>query len=94
MNRLLSSAVGFLNALLAIILIIVGAILGTAFIHAVVGFVVGGILGFVVAAIICGFLALVIEIRSELVMIREALERINPPLSALRPDAGGIPQSR
>jgi hypothetical protein len=78
MNRLLSGTVGFLNGLLAIILVVGGAVVGTAFIHAVVGFVVGGILGLIVAAIICGFLALVIEIRNELVKIREALERSNP----------------
>lgn len=78
MNRLLSGTVGFLNGLLAIILVTGGAVIGTAFLHAVVGFVVGGIIGLIVAAIVCGFLALVIEIRSELVRIREALERSNP----------------
>jgi uncharacterized membrane protein len=77
MNRLLSGTVGFLNGLLAIILVIGGAVSGTAFTHAVVGFIVGGIIGLILAAIICGFLALVIEIRSELVRIREALERGN-----------------
>ncbi len=78
MNRLLSGTVGFLNGLLAIIVVIGGAVVGTAFMHAVVGFVVGGILGLIAAAIICGFLALVIEIRTELVRIREALERSHP----------------
>lgn len=78
MNRLVSGTVGFLNGLIAISLVIGGAVIGTAFTHAAVGFVVGGIIGLIVAAIICGFLALVIEIRSELVRIREALERSNP----------------
>jgi hypothetical protein len=78
MNRLLSGTVGILNGLLAIILVIGGAVIGTAFIHAVVGFVLGGIIGLILAAIICGFLALLIEIRSELVRIREVLEGSNP----------------
>jgi hypothetical protein len=76
MNRLLAGTVRFLNGLLAIVLVVAGAVVGSAFIHAV-GFIVGGILGLILAAIICGFLALVIEIRSELVRIREALERSN-----------------
>ena len=77
MNRLLAGTVGFLNGLLAIILVVAGAVAGSASIH-VAGFVLGGILGLVAAAIICGFLALVIDIRSELVRIREALERSLP----------------
>jgi DNA integrity scanning protein DisA with diadenylate cyclase activity len=76
MNRLLAGTVRFLNGLLAIILVIAGAVVGSVYSHAL-GFVLGGISGLVLAAIICGFLALVIEIRSELVRIREALERIN-----------------
>lgn len=78
MNRLVAGAVGLLNGLLALILVVTGAIVGTAFIHTA-GFILGGLLGLLLAAIICGFLALVIEIRSELVRIREALERTNPP---------------
>jgi len=77
MNRLLAGTVGFLNGLLAIILVVAGAVAGSAYIH-VVGFVLGGILGLIAAAIVCGFLALVIDIRSELVRIREALEQSHP----------------
>jgi len=77
MNRLLAGTVWFLNGLLGIILVVAGAVGGSAFIH-VAGFFLGGILGLIVAAIICGFLALIIEIRSELVRIREALEQSNP----------------
>ncbi len=77
MNRLLAGTVRFLNGLLGIILVIAGAVVGTAFSHAF-GFVLGGLLGLILAAIVCGFLALVIEIRSELVRIREALERTDP----------------
>jgi hypothetical protein len=77
MNKLLAGTVGLLNGLLAIILVITGAIVGTAFIH-VAGFVVGGLLGLLLAAVVCGFLALVIDIRSELIRVREALERSTP----------------
>jgi uncharacterized membrane protein len=75
MNRILARAVGLLNGLLAIIIILVGAILGAVSIHNVVGFVVGGILGFIAAVIMCGVIALAIEIDSELIRIRETLER-------------------
>lgn len=77
MNRLLAGTVRFLNGLLAIVLVVAGAVVGSVYVHAV-GFIAGGILGLILAAIICGFLALVIEIRSEIVRIREALERSNP----------------
>jgi len=76
MNRLLAGTVGFLNGLLAIILVVAGAVAGSVSIR-VAGFVLGGILGLIAAAIICGFLALVIDIRSELVRIREVLEQSN-----------------
>jgi uncharacterized protein YqgC (DUF456 family) len=39
------------------------------------GAVVGAVIGFFVALLACGVLALLIEIRSELIKIHEALER-------------------
>lgn len=66
-NNLLANAVGYLNALLAILFVVVGAIaygLG------------GAILGFFLAAISCGVIALIIDMRTELRRIREALERL------------------
>jgi hypothetical protein len=77
MNRLLAGTVGFLNGLLAIVLVVAGAVAGSASMH-LAGFVLGGILGLIAATIICGFLALAVDIRNELVRIREALEQGSP----------------
>jgi membrane associated rhomboid family serine protease len=75
MNKVLAAAIRFLNGVIAIILVIVGAVVGAAFpqgspIYALIG----AIVGFVVALLACGLLALFIEIRTELIKIREVLE--------------------
>ena len=70
----MAGAVGFLNGALAIILVVAGALFGGATGHAF-GVVFGLIIGFVVALVACGLLALVIDLRNELIKIRVALER-------------------
>lgn len=56
MNRWLVSMLATINALLAAIIVVLGAILGFTTLGPV-GLVVGLIGGFVVAAIVCGMLA-------------------------------------
>jgi hypothetical protein len=81
MNKLLAESVRFLNGLIALLLILMGALAGrvgaagTTTGSAEAGMIVGAVLGFVVAVVVCGVLATFIEIRNELVAIRTALQR-------------------
>jgi hypothetical protein len=78
MNKLLAEAVRLLNALFAIVFIAAGVLGGVraAFQHDAPQYaIMGGLLGFAIALVICGLLALFIEIRSELIKIRETLEQ-------------------
>ena len=87
MNRLLAEAAGVLNGFLAIVLIVVGAVFGYAALpnNPGVGVVVGLIVGFIVASIACGVVALVVEMRGELIRIREALNRAAGQPEAVSP---------
>ena len=76
MNRLLAEGVKFLNAALAGIFVLVGTIAGGQRSEGYA--IIGGVIGFAVAVMVCGLLALFIEIRSELIRIREALEKAEP----------------
>ena len=82
MNRLLATTVGFLNGLLALILIIGGAAIGHYLNDQLVNYGVqvsnyGGVFGFFIgvmlAIIICGWLAIFISMRNELIEIRRLL---------------------
>ena len=85
MNKVLAATIRFLNGFLALFLVIIGGVMGRQYglvmglhsngLDASTGAVVGVIGGFVAAVVICGFLALFIEMRSELIRIREALEK-------------------
>jgi hypothetical protein len=79
MNRALADAVGFLNGFLAIVLVVAGALTGAALGGAgwaVLGFFVGNL----VAIIVCGFVAVAIDIRNTLRSIHDHLTReINRP---------------
>jgi hypothetical protein len=75
MNRFLANAVGFINALIAIVLILVGTVIGSN--QGGGGMVLGFIGGLLLAIFVCGLLALAIEIRNELVQIRKALTHTN-----------------
>jgi len=70
MNKFLAGAVGFLNILIAIVIITAGGIAGLDG-GGSGGMLVGLALGFLVALIVCGLLALIIDIRNTL---REMLE--------------------
>ena len=69
MNKFLATSVAVLNQLLAIVFILIGSLIGF---KEGLG-ALGGILGFLVAVVICGTLALLIDIRNELTHIRRAL---------------------
>ena len=76
MNRLLAGAVRFLNGFLAVALIVIGLVAGSVSSQSsAAGALVGAIIGFVVALLACGMLALFIEMRTELIKIRMAVER-------------------
>ena len=85
MNKVLAATIRFLNGFLALFLILMGGALGRQYslmmglhgngLDASTGAIIGVIGGFVVAVVICGFLALFIEMRSELIRIREVLEK-------------------
>ena len=65
MNKFLSNAIGKLNALIAWLLII-GAPLAGLFTGGAIGLIVGLAAGIVGAILLCGILALLIDIRDSL----------------------------
>jgi hypothetical protein len=86
MNKLLAGAVRFLNGLLALLFVAGGTLVGAEYGGRVggqeSGMIVGFIAGFAVALVVCGFLALFIEMRSELIKIRGILETKPKPISS------------
>ena len=84
MNKILAATIRFLNGFLALFIIAACAIAGKQYgavmglhgngLDATTGLVAGLFVGFVAAVVVCGFLALFIEMRSELIKIREILE--------------------
>ena len=85
MNKILAATIRFLNGFLALFIIAACAIAGRQYgvmmrlhgdgLDATTGLVAGLFVGFVAAVVVCGFLALFIEMRSELIRIRELLAR-------------------
>lgn len=72
MNKLLAEGLWFLNSLLAIAFVGVGAIAGYVLFAEHGGFtVIGAILGFLAATLVCGTLAVFLDMREELVTIRK-----------------------
>jgi hypothetical protein len=86
MNKLLAGAIRFLNGFVAVIFVIVGFVVGNVFSDrfsdvppgAARLTILGAVMGFMVAVIACGLLALFIEMRTELIKIREILEKQRP----------------
>lgn len=72
MNKFLASTVAWMNAILAIFIVVAGVAAGGNA-YGGEGAVLGAIAGIVVAVLICGLLALVVDIRNELVLIRNEL---------------------
>ena len=73
MNKFLASSIAVLNQLLALVFILIGSLIG---LRDDLG-ILGGFLGFVVAVIVCGTLALLVDIRNELKSIRQELSYRN-----------------
>jgi len=74
MNAFLAGIVGFLNGLLALLIILGVAVIGADQVGGGgVGLFLGLIVGIISAGVVCGLLAIFIEIRRELVKIRIAL---------------------
>ena len=76
MNGFLASILGYMNAFIALFLILGGGAVGSQFDDKFSGggLIVGLIVGVVLAAIICGVLAIFISMRRELMVIRRLLE--------------------
>ena len=80
MNKFLARIVGFLNGLLALLIILSGAAIGADQVGGgSAGLFLALIVGIVAAGVVCGLLAIFIEIRSELVKIRIALTERQMP---------------
>ena len=85
MNKVLAATIRFLNGFLALFIIAACAFAGRQYgavmglhsngLDSTLGLVAGLFVGFVAAVVVCGFLALFIEMRSELIRIRELLAR-------------------
>jgi hypothetical protein len=79
MNKALAGAVRVLNGFFAVLFVIVGAAVGgLSSRFSPVGLFLGIVSGVVVATIACGLLAFFIDMRTELIRIREILERQRP----------------
>ena len=76
MNGFLASILGYMNAFIALFLILGGGAVGSQFDDKFSGggLIVGLIVGVVLAVIICGVLAIFISMRRELMVIRRLLE--------------------
>jgi len=77
-NSVLADGLAALNAVLAILIVVAGAMGGFAGFEIrgfgeLMGAVIGGAIGLLIAIFICGALALAVDIRSNLAAIRAAL---------------------
>ncbi len=73
MNRFLASIIGFLNGFIALVFILGGGAIGHRMSESY-GLVLGLVCGLIVAILVCGFLAIFISMRAELVEIRRLIE--------------------
>ena len=85
LNQFLANALGRLNALAAVVIILGAAVAGGAMPDSpLVGAILGLIGGFLLAIVVCGLLALIITIQN-------ILERIDQRLMALSESLSQIP---
>jgi hypothetical protein len=93
MNKFLAEAAGALNVLVALVLIVGGAILGASADAmgrggGLVGMVLGAVGGAILAVLVCGGLAILIAIRDELRALRLALGGAAPAAANADPSSG------
>ena len=89
MNRFLAGAVGIANALVAGLIIAVGTLgapyaqarLGLGMPHVVGATIVGALASTAIAVLVCGFLAVVIDMRNTL---RQILDEVRQPVPTRR----------
>ena len=91
MNTLISNLVSYLNGLFAILLVVVGTVIGSQYGGdgtAILGFLIG----LSVAVVLCGFLALLITMRdallamrTEMKLSRQILEKLSNSNGELEP---------
>lgn len=74
MNNILTSAIGFLNGLFAVIIVLIVTAAGF-YQNGLIGGLFGLVGGFLLAILVCGILAVAISIRNELVGIKEILSK-------------------
>lgn len=73
MNRFLASIIGLLNGFIALVFILGGGVIGHSMSESY-GLALGLVCGLIVAILVCGFLAIFISMRAELVEIRRLIE--------------------
>ena len=73
MNKFLADALSSVNALIAFLIIVVPAFAAGVSGGSPLAFVVGGAAGLILAILICGTLALLINIKDELVLANQSL---------------------
>ena len=80
MNKILAAAFGFFNGILALFLIIIGALTGFISGEGVgesgLGAVAGFFAGLFGAVVVCGLFAVLLDIRSELKKLNEVAQRV------------------
>ena len=74
MNKLLAKLLGILNGLIALIFIVAGAAAGYA-VSEGTGLILGLLGGMIFAIFFCGYAAIFVSIRDEVVTIRNLLEK-------------------
>ncbi len=75
LNKWLANSLGGINALLAVGIILFGGAAGSSM-GGEAGFIVGAIFGAVFAVLVCGFLAIILEIRTQLIEANKHLGAI------------------
>ena len=73
MNRFLASVISFLNGFIELVFILGGGAIGHSMSESV-GMELGLVCGLIVAILVCGFLAIFISMRAELVEIRRLIQ--------------------
>jgi len=77
MNSFLADVVGFVNGLLGFLIIAFGAVLGYSAAEGV-GLLLGALAGLIAAVLVCGALAILIDIRNKLVQISTRVNERSP----------------